>query len=216
MSGVKTSRRYDSSRRREQARQNRQMVLAVARRLFLTDGYAATTIASIATTAGVSVEMIYKTFGNKPGLLRAIAEAALAGPGPVPTTQRSDEMGARETNPSTIIRRWAEFASEVTPRLAPVMLLIRAAAASSAELTDLLAQLDSDRLDRMAHQAHFLHDRGYLRPDVTENDARDVMWAYTDPSLYELLVLRQSWPLERFRTFLGDALTAALLRPGDG
>jgi hypothetical protein len=41
------------------------------------------------------------------------------------------------------------------------------------------------------------------------------MWAYTDPALYELLVLRQTWPLERFRDFLATALTAALLSPAD-
>jgi AcrR family transcriptional regulator len=188
-------------------------VLEAARRLFLADGYAATTIASIATAAGVSVETVYKAFANKPGLLRAVAEAALAGPDGIPTTQRSDEMGAREANPYAIVRNWAAFAAEVTPRLAPVVLLIRSAAGSSPEMADLLAQLDADRLERMAHQARLLHDRGDLRPDVTEAEARDVMWAYTDPALYELLVLRQGWPLARFRDFLGDALAAALL-PG--
>jgi hypothetical protein len=29
--------------------------------------------------------------------------------------------------------------------------------------------------------------------------------------MYELLVLRQKWPLDRFREFLANALTAALL-----
>jgi AcrR family transcriptional regulator len=190
-------------------------MLEVARRLFLADGYAATTIAAIAAAAGVSVEAVYKAFGNKSGLLRAIAEAALAGPGAVPTMQRSDEMGSHETDPYSLVRNWAEFAAEVTPRLAPVILLIRSAAGTSAEMADLLAQLDADRLHRMAHQARLLNDRGYLRPDVTEIEARDVMWAYTDPALYELLVLRQAWPLARFRDFLGDALTAALLPVAD-
>jgi AcrR family transcriptional regulator len=216
MSPVKAPRAYNSRRRREQARQRQETVLGVARRLFLENGYAATTLAGIAAAADVSVETIYKAFGNKAGLLRAVAEAALAGPGPMSTMQRSDEMRARETNPNAIIRKWAEFASEVTPRAAPVILLIRSAAGGSAELTALLDQLDADRLDRMAHHARFLRDRGYLRQDVTETQARDVMWAYTDPALYELLVLRQHWPLERFRGFLADALTAALLPPANG
>jgi AcrR family transcriptional regulator len=213
MADVKTPRRYDSSRRRERAQQTRGAVLAVARRLFLADGYAATTIGAIASEAGVSVETVYKAFGNKPGLLRAVADAAMAGPDAVPTTRRSDEMGARESDPYAIVRNWAQFASEVTPRLAPVILLIRSAAASSPEMADLLAVLDAGRLDRMAHQARLLHGRGYLRADVTEAEARDVMWAYTDPALYDLLVLRQGWPIPRFRDFLGDALTAGLLPP---
>jgi AcrR family transcriptional regulator len=182
-------------------------------RAFRANGFATATIASIAAAADVSAETVYKTFGSKAGLLRAIAEAALAGPDTMPTMRQSDVMSTRETNPYAIVRNWARFASEVTPRLAPVMLLIRSAAASSADIADLLAQLDADRLDRMAHQARLLAERGYLRPDVTEAEARDVMWAYTDPGMYELLVLRQEWHLDRFRDFLADALTVALLPP---
>jgi AcrR family transcriptional regulator len=216
MADVKTRRRYDSTRRREQARQGRAQILDVARRLFLTDGYAAATMQSIAAQAGVSVETVYKAFGNKTGLLRAIADRAMAGPGAMSTMQQSDEMAAHEHNPYVVIRKWAQFASEVTPRGAPVVLLIRSAAAGgSTEMAELLAELDAQRLSRMAHQARYLQDRGFLRTDVTEAEARDVMWAYTDPSLYDLLVLRQGWKIERFRDFLADALTVALL-PSDG
>jgi AcrR family transcriptional regulator len=211
MSHVKPRRRYDSSRRRDQARQTRAEVLDAARRLFLADGYASTTIASVAGAAGVSVETVYKTFGNKSGLLRAVAEAALAGPGPTPTYELSDAMRARETDPYAIVQNWASFAAEVTPRGAPVFLVIRSAAATSPDVADLLARLDEDRMNRMAEHASFLEQQGHLRPGVTEAEARDVMWAYTDPTLYELLVLRQKWPLERFRDFLARALTAALL-----
>jgi AcrR family transcriptional regulator len=208
---VKTRRPYDSSRRQQQARQRRAAILEVAWRLFRADGYAGTTIASIAAEAGVSVETIYKTFGSKPRVLAAVADAALAGPDAAPTMRRSDEMGARETDPYTIVESWARFACEVTPRLAPVVLLIQSAATASSELTELLARLDAERLDRMAHQARLLKRRGYLRAGVTLKEARDAMWAYTDPGMYELLVLRQKWPLDRFREFLENALTAALL-----
>ena len=52
-----------------------------AREMFLSRGYAATTIAAVAATAGVSPETIYKSFGGKPGLVRAIADQALGGAG---------------------------------------------------------------------------------------------------------------------------------------
>jgi AcrR family transcriptional regulator len=213
MSQVKPTRRYDSTRRREQAVQVREAILAVARERFLAEGFAATTVAAVAREAGVSIETVYKAFRNKVGLLRAVAERAMAGPDAVPTMRRSDEMAARETDPYVIVREWARFATEVTPRVAPVMLLMRTAAGHSPDIADLLAQLDADRLARMAHQARFLRDRHYLRHGVTDTEARDVMWAYTDPALYELLVIRAQWPLPRFRDFLANALTAALL-PG--
>lgn len=211
MASVKTRRSYDSSRRQEQAKQTRASILDSAWRLFQADGYAATTIGAIAASAGVSVETVYKSFGGKPGLLEAIAQAALAGPDAVPTMRRSDEMAARETDPYAIVRNWAAFACEVTPRGAPVFLLIRSAAGSAPDIAQLLERLDAERLDRMAHQARFLRSRGYLREGVTLREARDAMWAYTDPAMYELLVLRQGWRLARYRDFLARALTAALL-----
>src|SRR6478672_3009653 len=104
---VKTRRRYDSSRRQDRARRVHAHVLDVAERLFLRGGYASTTVAAVAAAAGVSVETIYKTFGGKPGLIRAIQQAGLAGIGPVPAPDRSDEMSAQDLPPVTILRRWA-------------------------------------------------------------------------------------------------------------
>ena len=74
---VKPTRKYDSSRRRRQALHTREAILEVARQLFLGGGYAGTTIASIAEAADVSVETIYKGFGGKPGLVRAISELSV-------------------------------------------------------------------------------------------------------------------------------------------
>src|SRR5665811_2126330 len=76
--GVK--RQYDSSSRQEQAQRNQKAVLDAAERRFLADGFGATTIAAVASDAGVSVETIYKRFGNKASLVAAIHERGLAGP----------------------------------------------------------------------------------------------------------------------------------------
>src|SRR5690349_16609626 len=76
---VKAPRRYDATRRREQARQTRAAVLRSARDRFLGDGYAATTIGQIAGDAGVSVETVYKAFANKAGLLKAVFDVSVAG-----------------------------------------------------------------------------------------------------------------------------------------
>src|SRR5262249_13557996 len=67
------------SRRQEQARRSRVAVLREARRRFLADGYAATTVGAIAEGADVSVETVYKAFGNKAGLLKAVFDVAAVG-----------------------------------------------------------------------------------------------------------------------------------------
>lgn len=186
-------------------------MLETAQRLFLADGYAATTIAAIATEAGVSVETVYKAFGNKPGLVRAIHDRALAGDEAVPTSQRSDEMRAREPDPREVVRNWGTFATQVMPRVAPILLLVRSAAATAPELSALWEELEDQRLKRMTDNARYFLDGNHLREDRTLEQARDVLWAYTSPEVYERLVLRQGWPLERYGQFVSDGIIGALL-----
>ncbi len=215
MPRVKTQRPYDSSGRAEQARRNREAILDVARREFLEHGYAATTVAGVARSAGVSVETIYKVFGGKPGLVRALHERGLAGRGRVPAPQRSDEMSAREKDPREILRRWGTLASEVSPIVSPMVLLLReaAAAAGDPELASLLEEIDAQRLARMRHNAKVLADRGFLRRGVSVEHAADLMWTLTAPQLYELLVVQRGWAAARFGAFVADTMIAALLEP---
>lgn len=210
---VKGVRRYDSAGRSAQAERARSVVLDSAQRLFLAHGYAATTIAAIATDAGVSVETIYKTFNAKPGLVRAIRDRALTGDEPLSTEERSDRMRANEPDPRRIIENWGRLTTEVLPRVAPILLVVRSAAEADPELARLRDQLDADRLARMTDNARHLLEGGHLRPDITLDQARDVMFTYSSPELYELLVLRRGWPVERYGRFASEAMIAALLPP---
>lgn len=207
---VKMPRRYDASARRAQAQRMRAAIVEVARRRFLAEGYVATTVAAIAADAGVSVETIYKAFGGKPGLVRAIRNEALGGTGPTPAEDRSDELQATERDPRKIIQGWGVLTAEVAPRVAPILLLVRDAA-SDPEMARLQTELDEQRLGRMSKNAHTLANGGHLRNDVTVEDAAELMWAYTAPELYELLVRKREWTPQRFGTFVADALIAALL-----
>src|SRR2546430_2651370 len=76
---VKSKRRYDSPRRREQAAATRREILEAAQRLFEGQGYAATTIAAIASEAGVALKTVYVAFETKSGVLRALWNLRLRG-----------------------------------------------------------------------------------------------------------------------------------------
>ncbi len=212
-SDVKPRRHYDSTRRRAQAAQTQQEVIEAARLLFLAHGYGQTTVVTIAEAAGVSVETIYKAFGGKPGIVRAVVSKGLEGSGPVSAEQRSDEMQAVERDSRAVIRNWTRLGTEVAPRTAPIVLLIRAAAATDREMADLLAEVEESRLRRMAENAQTLYERGELREWITLEDARDILWSISSPELYELLVLRRGWSADRFAAFQADQLIAALLPP---
>jgi AcrR family transcriptional regulator len=213
LSPVKQKRSYDSTRRRQQARQTQEAIIDAARRRFLDGGFASTTIAAIASEAGVSVDTIYKTFGGKPGLVRAICQEALAGAGPVPAEERSDAMQAAETDPRRIIRGWGTLTTEVAPRVAPILLLVRDAAASDPEMASLQVELDEQRLQRMTANARRLAAAGHLRENVPVDLAGEILWTYSSAAVFELLVLRRRWPLDRYGAFIADAMIAALLPP---
>jgi AcrR family transcriptional regulator len=208
---VKQRRSYDSPRRQEQARQTRQAILDVARRRFLDVGFTSTTIAAIASEVGVSVDTIYKTFGGKPGLVKAICEQALAGEGPVHAEIRSDALQVTEPDPRVIMRGIGKLAAEVAPRVAPIILLVRDAALTDPDMAALKSDFDDQRLERMTHNAHNLSDAGHLREGLSVEEAGEIMWTYSSEELYELLVIKRGWSVDRFGGFIAATLTAALL-----
>ena len=209
-------RRYDADRRRARADEARRRVLDTARHLFLDRGYAATTVAAVAADAGVSVESVYKAYGSKARLVLALFHDAVAGHGPESAELRADRLSAAESDPGRRLRGFGNLVAEVTPRVAPLMLLVRAAAQSDAELRDVWEQMLAERLERMAGHARRLADGGHLRPGVTVEEARDVLWLYNAPEVYELMVIRRQWSPRRFGDWVGEAYAAALLSDGSG
>lgn len=211
MDDVKSKRPYDSSGRRAQARRSREAVLAAAERQFLASGYAASTVAAIAAEAGVSVETVYKAFGTKAGLVRAIYDRGIEGRGSVPAYDRSDAMRARETDARTIMRNWGVLTTEVASVVTPIRLLMRSAADTDPEMAALLKDSDDERLERMEHHAKLLAERGDLREDVTVAEATDILWTCSSVEIYELLVLQRGWTLARFAQFVADFMITSLL-----
>ena len=130
-----------------------------------------------------------------------------------PCPPNSDQTNSRPNNadPRQIIDGWGTLTAEVAPLVAPILLLIRDAATTDPVVRDLLEELDADRLRRMTDNARRLHDAGHLRPGVTLDHAADVLWTYSAPELYELLVLRRGWSLPQFSDFIAQAMIEALL-----
>lgn len=210
---VKPRRRYDSSRRQEHARHTRAAVVQAAHQLFLERGFAATTMPEVASAAGVSVQTVYKAFGNKPRLAKSVFDVAMAGDDePVPMLQRPSLGKVRdEPDPHTKLRLYGEFLAEVAPRHIPVQLVIRDAAATDPEARNVWAELQAERLKGMTLFARALHDDGHLRPGISTNEARDVLWTYNSAELFQLLVLERGWSSKRYGRWVADALVAALL-----
>jgi AcrR family transcriptional regulator len=187
-------------------------VLAQSRELFLAAGYGRTTIAAIARAAGVSKESVYKGYGGKPGLVRAIFEQSLLGAGGPPAEERSDRAQATATDARELMDQFGRFTAEVSPLGAPVFLLIRDAAASGdPDMAVLLRDVEDARYRRMLHNARQVLGRGFLKAGLTEQEVADVMFTCTSAELYESLVLKRGWDAERYGSFIARTLAANLL-----
>ncbi|MET4639709.1 helix-turn-helix domain-containing protein [Mycetocola sp. 2940] len=216
MHQVNGRRKYNSAARQAAAQRNRDTILDAAEMKFLRQGYFPTTVAEIASDAGVSPETIYKAFGGKPGIVHAIYTRGLAGTGQVAAYERSDEMRLNETNPVSLMQKWGALTAEVASALTPILLLVRSSAATDENMAALQAESDTQRLERMRHNALFLQSRGFLRHDVSVDEAVDVMWTCSSPELYDLLVLQRGWSLNRFGRFVASTMISALLPADDG
>ncbi len=201
---------YDASGRQERARRQHAAALDHAQQLFLERGYAATTIESIAQAAGVSAATIYKTYGGKVGLVRELCERALLGSHSVPAQQRSDALRVND-DPRAVVSGWSTLASEVSPRVSPLMLLLRTAAEREREAANLYAEISQARLDRMAENAQYLADGDHIRTGVTVEETRDVLWLCTSPEFYDLMVQQRGWSPERFAELVADTIIGSLL-----
>ena len=214
MSGeVKPRRRYHSTARQEQSRRTRRAIIDAAHHLFLTDGFAATTMPAVAAGAGVAVQTVYKAFANKPSLAKAVFDAAIAGDDEtVPMLEREALGKVRdEPDPPTMFRLYGDFLATVAPRHVPLQLVIRDAATADTDARAVWAELQAERLAGMTIFATTLHDRGHLRHDVSVDDARDTLWAYNSAELYQLLVIERGWTPDHYGRWIAAALTAALL-----
>jgi AcrR family transcriptional regulator len=206
-------RRYDASGRRARARHTREEIAEAAQRLFQENGYARTKIVDVAQEANVSPETIYKAFGSKGALLVAVVTASIRGDTDATPLRRRPVIDAvrQEPDPRRQFQMYGNLLSEVNPRLAPLVRVMREAATGDPEVAAALAQLKAHRLEGMSEFAALLGDRGALRPGISKQEARDVLWTLNSPELYELLVLERGWNARRYGRWIAHELAAALL-----
>jgi AcrR family transcriptional regulator len=210
---VNPRRSYESSRRQEQARASRAAMLGAAHQLFLAHRFAGTTLPMVAEAAGVSVQYLYKVFGNKAGLVKAVFDVAIAGDDePVALQDREDLTAVRtETDPRRKLELYGQHMASIGPRTMPVLLVVRDAAASDAAAAEVWAQLQAERLHGMTMFADDLHNHGHLREGVTREEARDVLWLHNSLEVWDLLVTQRGWTPKRYGDWIAHQLIAALL-----
>ena len=203
---------YDATSRQQQARARRLRVLLAARDLFERDGYRRTTVVGIAAAAEVSPEMVYKTFGSKAALAKAVFDVALAGDDePVPIRERP-AMAAIRAEPD-VRRQIALFVEGLVERLgrsARIQVMVRDGRHVDESLQPVWDQLVEEGLTGMRMLGRRLLDTGQLRAGLDLDEVTDLLWNYLAIDHYERLVLNRGWSAARYREWLTRAITTAL------
>jgi AcrR family transcriptional regulator len=200
-------RRYDARSRQIQARETRDRVLAVARRLFVEHGYAGTSVARIAQEAGVSAPTVFAGFRSKVNLLKEAVDAAIAGDTddrPLrdrPVLRRIHEAGTF----AEVVERMADAFAEVSERAYPIYAVVHGAADSDPEIAALLRELNQQRLAGATLLAATMADR-LGRDDV--EDLRDSLYVLQSPLQYGLIVHDRNRPPRWYRDWMARHLHA--------
>ena len=170
------------------------------------------TVRCVAEQAGVSPETIYKTFGGKPGLMKALWDVTLAGDDePVAIADRPQMQEVRSARePAEKLRRWAGFVRSANQRLAPLYGLL---AQAGPEVTQMLATTQQERLTGVRALVTHLADSGLLAAGRDPETAADACWALTGPRLFLDLTTDRGWQPDLYEDWLTRMLTANLLAP---
>jgi AcrR family transcriptional regulator len=202
--------KYHSPRRADAAAATRAAILAAARDLFLSDGYAGTTVPQIARAARVAVPTVYTSIGSKAEILAALIEPVLRDPavGEVMSAVAGCEDAVQIVTLTGEGVRLAHSRNwDTVDRLFPQAQSEPAAAATYQGI--LVAYQQALRV-----VAERLAALGALRPGLTGDDAADVLWFYFGERAWSALCHDRAWSFDEARDWLVARVVRELLPAG--
>jgi AcrR family transcriptional regulator len=211
---VKSKRRYNSPRRREQAAATRREILEAAQRLFERQGYAATTMQAIAAEAHVALKTVYVAFETKSGVLRALWNLRLRGDSDqVPVAQQQWYREAvEEPDPERQLRLNARNSRARKVQIAALLDVIRNGALVEPDIEALWNRIETEYHANQRVIVESLDQKQALRPGLDVERATDILWTLNHPNLWQLLVDERGWTAQQYEQWCADVACSQLLR----
>lgn len=214
MTEAHASRRaYNSPRRQQQAAATRRTILEAAERLFLQDGYPATTMEAIAAEAGVSLKTAYLPFSTKSGLLRALWDLRLKSDdadAPVVQHEWFREV-LEEPDPVRKLQLNARNSAAAKTRIGGLFRVIRGAAEIDADCGALWRLIQSDFYANQQMIVESIHRGGGLRRGLSVATGTDILWTLNHPDAWMLLAGQRGWSPRAYEAWLAQTSCAQLL-----
>jgi AcrR family transcriptional regulator len=203
MSTESGRRRYDSLRRTVQAQETRAAIAGAARRLFVSQGWSATTVRDVAREAGVSVPTVYAAYGSKTGLAQALADSADLAADPA---QLLEEL--ESADPRGQLAAMAAYDRRLFERAGDLITLAREAGRTEPELATTYREA-RHRADETRVRVFSSWPAGTLRPDVPT--AVDIVAALCNIDVYTTLTTERAWSPDRVERWWASTLARELL-----
>jgi AcrR family transcriptional regulator len=189
----------------------RKQIVTAAHELFSEYGYVGTSVGTIAARAGVAVQTIYNTVGNKVAVLSAVLDDAASGPdAPAPVAVFMTERTKAATDFDQVVGMLADWFAQANPRTAPIASIIRQAAAVDEEAAKLERRRAAQRLSNYCLAAAAVRERGGLSTGASDGDAAATIWAIGHPNVYQQLVVESGWSGPAYHGWVSGALASAL------
>lgn len=198
---------YHSPLRARQAAETRRSIVLAALEQFAANGWTATTLPAIAKAAGVSVDTIYATFGNKAAVLLDVVEVAIVGDdGETPMAERDDFAQLAKGRKADRIRAGVRYTMAVYDRSVPILRTLREAAASDAVARERYERYDRDRRDLVAAGMTLI--AGGEPSDAIV----DAVWALVSPEVHTYLLDGCGWTHDAVEDWFVDMVRTTLDR----
>lgn len=208
---AQVDRTYDGSRRRAAADARRRRVVEEATKLFVAQGFGATSIDRIAKAADVSAPTVYAVFGSKAGVLAKAIDFALVGDfDEVSVAERFvATLDAVDGELTALCVAAATYLRDLNESVAPLIRVMEQSASVEPALQELrgtlIAALRAD--SRIFIERYFVE---HLRPDQTVDAAADSLAVISSPAVYSMFTVDAGWPPEQYERWIAESLPRLL------
>jgi AcrR family transcriptional regulator len=220
-----STRAYHAPRRTAAAAATRRAIVLAAKEQFEARGWAATTMRSIAMSAGVSPKTVEALFATKPALLEATLlvvvgdlAASIETDGPAVLRPeavlelRGEAARAIEGAPdaATMLELHSALVSELNGRGARICWAVESAVASDERLAEIWARLTEVQLFARRWSAEVVLQKPGIRADLTLREAEETFLTTMDWNTYRTLTTKggmspeevQAWVARYYRRML--------------
>jgi AcrR family transcriptional regulator len=204
---------YRSSLREETAELTRARIRESAARLFVEHGFVATTVKQVAAAAGVAERTVYAAFPSKADLFSEVLGVATVGDDlPVPVAERAEFRAAfGERDHHRALQLIVDYGTTLLERAGPLIITSIESAGADPDMRRIADEGAHATAVNLGAFVHALADHGGLRPGLEVQQAADILTVLSSPHVHHLLRHDRDWTVERYRDWLLDTLSRALL-----